>query len=127
MQTKKFKIFISLLTMAQLIMAQQKFELKGKAWGINTGFIYLNYESAEGKPVHNSSVIKTNGNFLFTGNICGPTMAYLSYGKVRTIDDANEVNFFLEAGVVTIMLAKNQFKDAKITGSKSQSLYGQLE
>src|SRR5437773_9891799 len=108
----KYKLLICLLVAAQFAMAQQKFELKGKANGIKAGFIYLNYENAEGKPVRDSSGIEPGSNFLFTGNISGPTIAYLSYGKVRSVDDVNTMNFFLEPGKINIQLAKDKFKDA---------------
>jgi len=127
MKIMKYKLLICFLVVVEISTAQQKFELKGKAKGINAGFIYLNYEDAEGKPVRDSSDIKPGSNFSFTGNISGPTIAYLSYGKVRSVDDVNTMNFFLEPARINIQLVRDKFKDALVTGSKTQELYRQLE
>src|SRR5437762_2651459 len=76
----RYKFLVYFLVSSQLILAQQQFSLKGKVKNVKEGFIFLNYENAEGKPVHDSSAIVPAGGFSFAGTISGPTMAYLSYG-----------------------------------------------
>jgi len=124
----KFIICICSLAIFQAGFAQRIFDLKGKVSGIKEGFMVLNYEYSKGKPMHDSATVDANGNFKFVIQVAEPTMCYLSYGKVRSVDDPNFVNFFLEpTPVATIRLVKDKFKDAVITGSKSQQLYRQLE
>ncbi len=113
------------LTITQLLFAQ-KFTLNGKAKDIADGFIYLNYQDAEGKPVRDSSTVNGQGEFSFSGNIDGPTMIYLSYGKVRSVDDVNTVNFFIAPARMTTLLTRDKFKDAVVRGSKVQEAYRQL-
>lgn len=54
-------------------------------------------------------------------------MSSLFLGKVRSVDDPNYTNFFIEPGTVTIQITGDKFKDAVITGSKSQELYDKVE
>jgi len=122
----KYRFLISLLVVTQLAIAQQKFELKGKVEGINSGFIFFNYTNGEGKYTRDSAAIMT-GSFSFSGTIAGPTMVSMSYGKLRSVDDLNYLNFFLEPGLITVQLSKDKFKEAVITGSKTQLLYRELE
>jgi thiol-disulfide isomerase/thioredoxin len=122
----KYSLLITLLVATQLAIAQETFELKGKVSGITTGFIFLNYPNEQGKDIKDSSLV-TTGSFSFSGTIAGPTMVSMSYGKPRSVDDLNYVNFFLEPGLITVDISKDKFKDAVITGSKTQLLYRQLE
>jgi thiol-disulfide isomerase/thioredoxin len=122
----RYKLLFSFLAATQLVIAQQKFELKGKVSGITSGFIFLNYTNGEGKNIKDSSGVMT-GNFSFSGTIAGPTMVTMFYGKPRSVDDLNYVNFFLEQGLITVQISKDKFKEAEITGSKTQLLYRELE
>jgi len=118
-----FSLFI-----IQLAGGQRIFDLKGKVAGIKSGFIVLRYEYSRGKPMHDSAALDANGNFKMVVQLAEPTMCYLSYGKVTSVDDPNYVNFFLEpTKTATIKLVKDKFKDAVITGSKTQLLYRRLE
>lgn len=122
----KYSLLIALLVATQLVIAQQKFELKGKVEGITSGFIFLNYTNGAGSITRDSAAVMT-GNFSFSGTITGPTMVSMFYGKPRSVDDLNYLNFFLEPGLITVQVSRDKFKDAVITGSKTQLLYRELE
>ena len=122
----KYKFLLLFSFFAKFCIAQH-FELNGKASNIHNEPIYLYYLNAAGKPVHDTAMISSAGKFSFKGEIDGPTMSYLSYGKAVSVDDPNIVNFFIDPGTMTLRLSKNKFKDAVITGSETQSLYRQLE
>ena len=122
----KYKLLFPLLAITHLVMAQQRFELKGKVEGINGGYIFLNYTNGEGKTIRDSTAVMT-GSFSFSGTIAGPTMVSMFYGKPRSVDDLNYFNFFVEPGLITIQLTEDGFKEAVITGSKTQVLYRELE
>src|SRR5436853_6506238 len=98
----KYKLLISFLAATQLVTAQGKFLLKGKTKEISYGFVFLNYTNAEGKYTHDSAAVDVTGNFSFEGTIQIPTMVSLSYGNVRTVDDLNFVQFFLEPGSIIV-------------------------
>ena len=97
------------------------FLLTGKISGQKKGIIKLIYTDKNGKYILDSSAIK-KGRFQFRGHIAEPTMVYLD-GTVQASDmnDPNFTNFFLEPGDIKITLEFNNFKNAIITGSKTQA------
>ena len=123
---KTFQLIILLFTSC-FINAQQDFILNGHMTNASEGFIYSFYQNELGKTVQDSFLVKADGNFKFSGKIYGPTMTSLYFGKVRSVDDPNYTNFFIEPGTNTITVDKNNFKNAEISGSKSQLLYEQVE
>jgi thiol-disulfide isomerase/thioredoxin len=107
--------------------AATEFILKGKVIGQNTGYVYLTYTSKDGKRVRDSSVLK-NSQFSFTGNISEPTLAWFEGNvKSRSMDDLNATEFFLEPALMTAVMKVNDFKHARITGSKTQDETASLE
>jgi thiol-disulfide isomerase/thioredoxin len=124
---RKYIFLFCLLATGKFLFAQQKFILKGKVKGFTSGFIYLNYDKADGKVGHDSCIIKPDGVFLFTGNIAEPAFSYLYYSKTGNADNQNAANFFLEPILMTVQLEKDKFSEAILTGSKTQQLYHQLE
>ena len=104
----------------------QQFTLKGTITGQQSGKLKLYYTDKDGKRATDSSLIK-NGQFTFRGAIAEPAMAYLEGAvKSRNMDDPNTTSFFLEPAPMTIHLQVNDFKNAVITGSKSQDEYAAL-
>ena len=101
------------------------FQLKGKLLGQSAGIIYLGYSDAENKRVKDSCEI-VNGGFSFKGSIKEPTMAYLQL-KEEKRNEGNSTNVFIEPAVMKIELQINQFRDAKLTGSKTQNESKALE
>lgn len=96
------------------------FQLNGKIAGQKKGFIKLIYTDKNGQYILDSSAVK-KGRFQFRGHITEPTMVYLE-GTVQTKDmnDPNFTSFFLEPGQIMVSLVLNDFKNAVITGSKTQ-------
>ena len=123
----KYLFFFCLLATGKLLFGQEKFTLTGKVKGLTGGFIHLNYAKGDGQIVNDSFAIKTGGGFSFTGNISEPSICYLYYSKAGRMNDEDEVNFFLEPASMNIQLVKGKFKQAVISGSKTQQVYQQLE
>lgn len=94
------------------------FTLNGKITGMETGKLRMTYYN--GKLVHDSAEIK-NGIFSFKGAVTGPVEAYFSGNtKSNSMDDPDYTSFFIEPGNITISLTEGNFKNAVITGSKTQ-------
>lgn len=111
---------MSLFAMSQYTNYDSRFELDGIVRNQDSGSISL---TILGKGI---SVIKYTspivyGKFQFEGNISQPLVVWLR-GDVKSLsdDDPNAVSFYLEPGKVHIILEKDNFKNARITGSKSQ-------
>jgi thiol-disulfide isomerase/thioredoxin len=123
---KHIAIFL-LLSMCVLTAGAQQFDLKGKIQGQDSGYLQIYYQGMDGKGVSDSSAIK-DGSFEFKGAVNGPTMAYF-YGaiKSRAVSDPNSTDIFLEPGDMTITLSAGHFKEAVITGSKTQNESVELE
>lgn len=102
------------------------FKLKGKITGQTGGKLYLSY--ATGSKLVKDSAVITNGAFAFKGNIAEPSLVFLDgNATTQSIDDPNSVQFFIEPAVITITLKANNFKQAIITGSKTQDEAAELE
>lgn len=98
-----------------------KFRLKGKVIGQDTGYVHLQYFNNLTKYVSDSCYLK-NGEFEFTGFIDGTTRATF-YGnrKSRSVDDPNWMEMFIEPGNLNALFRVDEFKKAQINGSKSQN------
>ncbi|SHG34840.1 Thiol-disulfide isomerase or thioredoxin [Pedobacter caeni] len=98
----------------------QTFTLKGKATGGLTGIVYLRYLDADGKMKLDSSTLQNN-SFFFKGRISEPAIANF-YGRLKTqsVEDPNTTQIFLEPTEMNITVAKDQFKNLVMKGSKSQ-------
>ena len=107
--------------------ANEKFVLDGKILNQQDGTVYLSYPDKDGKFVRDSTLLK-NGSFQFKGLIKEPTMASFS-GKVisRSSEDPNYTNFFLEPASMKLTVTANDFKNAKLSGSKTQLDYDALQ
>lgn len=111
--------------------AQQKitdhFVLKGNLRGQDGSWVRLSYTNKEGKSIRDSVVVN-NGVFRFEGSITEPTNAYLSgKTKTRSVDDPNSSSVFLEPGTMSITIEDRKFKEAIVTGSKTQTEYALLQ
>jgi thiol-disulfide isomerase/thioredoxin len=113
--------------LGELLAGAQPFILKGKlAIGAASGFMKLYYTGADGQPVQDSSRV-TNGAFEFHGTIARPTMAYLSGpGHVTDMSEGRSTDLFMEPGVMTISLPAGNYRNAVVTGSKTQADYAGL-
>lgn len=115
-------LFISLLCKTT---AQQgnKFLLTGSVKGQNTGKLFLLYR-IHGKKVIDSSVVR-NGRFVFAGSIGEPVKAELVDNLAKTQADYKNYysNFYLEPGKMNISLVNDRFREAQLTGSKTDEVY----
>jgi thiol-disulfide isomerase/thioredoxin len=124
--------FFLILTATVLIAGAQQnlkeqFILDGKIMNMDAGCVYLSYINKNGDRVRDSSEIK-NGSFQFIGFISEPTLASFS-GKVLSsgMDDPNYTSIFLEPARMKMTVTANEFKTAKLTGSKTQQEYEILQ
>lgn len=101
--------------------SNNKFSLKGKVVGQDTGFVHIGYFNSSMKYVDDSCYLK-KGEFQFTGFIKGTTRASF-YGKrkSRSVDDPNWMEMFIEPGNINALFKVDEFKKAQISGSKSQN------
>ncbi len=97
---------------SQSTMDARPFTLNGKIIGKDSGKIVLRYQSQSKNMKDTVSIV--NGAFIFKGNIIGPTVADINGGN-----DLNRTSFYLEPGVMNIVLTVDKFKEFKITGSKT--------
>ena len=106
--------------------ALTNFTLSGKIKGKPSGFLFLSYKDASGNYRQDSTAIK-NGSFVFKGNLPEPEMAtLLASSKIRNMDDPNLGSVFLEPVPMKINLEYGDFKNLKLTGSKSQQEQDEL-
>ena len=104
---------------SQLKLKGNEFLLTGKVIGLDTGFVYLRYVDTYGK-FRLDSCSLNNGSFRFGGKINEPGIASF-YGKrkSRSVDDPNFTDIFLEPAIIHGTFLVDNFKQGKITGSKS--------
>jgi thiol-disulfide isomerase/thioredoxin len=111
---------------AQTASAQQ-FNLKGEISGQDSGKLMLTYQNKYGKRVTDTCFIK-KGDFAFKGEITEPTIAYF-YGAIKSysVDDPNTTTLFLEPTEMHMLIKADDFKNAVITGSKTEDERVELE
>lgn len=128
----KFIIIAFLLVCFNTVFSQdiahkESFSLKGHIATQKTGWAWLRYANKEGKDILDSAYLD-KGNFLFIGSINGATRATLRFlNKSLGVNDPNSISIFIENANMTIDAKENDFKNAKITGSKTQSDHEILE
>jgi thiol-disulfide isomerase/thioredoxin len=119
-------IIFSLSLYAQIETPKLKFKLNGKLSGTQTRQVYLKYFDYVGKTVVDTCKLK-KGIFSFTGFIKDPTKATLTdITRTRSNVEGNSLMLFLEPGVMNIALVENKYHQARITGSKTQNDFEQL-
>jgi thiol-disulfide isomerase/thioredoxin len=123
----KFVIFFLFVSLSQIEAQKNNFIIRGKIIGEQNGYILLSYFNIDGTKTKDSCLLM-NGNFQFKGNIFEPTLVSLK-GNIKSIadDDPNATHFFLEPGFTTVLLKYNHFKEAKISNSKTQTEYEELQ
>ena len=124
---KKNLFFFAGLLLAAAFAQAQSFTLTGTVTGSAAGKLKLYYTDKEGHRAVDSTTIK-NGKFEFRGDIGEPGMAYLEgpAPKAAGRDNPNSLSFFMDPAAMTISLSFSDFKNAVITGSKTQDEYAAL-
>lgn len=104
-------VFITLIGCNQNERLVKSFSLNGKIVGQDTGKIFIMILSDS--VIHDSTEI-VNGKFVFKGMIREPTMV-----RLYTDNDLNQTRMYIESGKMDVILNKNDFKNYKLTGSKT--------
>lgn len=122
---KTLLLFISIILPIAALFSQNnpinKFHLKGKIVGQDTGYVHIGYFANKKIYINDSCYLK-NGEFEFAGFINGATRGTF-YGKrkSRSVDDPNWTEIFIEPGNMEAIFKVDEFKKAQLTGSKSQN------
>ena len=113
-------VIVSFLFIYQSANAQS-FTLNGTITGNDNGIVILYYRNADNVPCSDTTTIK-QGKFQFTGTVSGVDYAMLNTDTNYTKGD-NTYNrgLYIEPGVMNISFAYGDLKNAKITGSKTQT------
>ena len=100
------------------------FTLEGRVDGRDSGYVYLNYFPNGGRAVMDSCVVK-NGCFRFKSQIAETTRATFStfnaFNPGIVDDEKNRIEFYIEPVAMTLHAVYNQFKDARLSGSATDS------
>ncbi|MEO5946377.1 MAG: TlpA disulfide reductase family protein [Chitinophagaceae bacterium] len=105
--------------------AKNQFVLNGKIVGVENGTIYLSHYDEDLKTGKTDSSLIKNGLFSFSGKVNGPTVAFIKLNK-REAFGTNATNIFLEPTSMNVSLIHNNFTDAHLTGSKTQTEYQKI-
>lgn len=103
---------------AQSKVSDYKFVLVGKINSRDTGVIQLQFVDKDRKIV----IAKTNlinGKFQFSGYINGAVEALLSIDATQYLK-SYEASFFLEPGIINIIIPGDETKPVSVTGSSTQ-------
>ena len=101
--------------------AEIKFTITGRVKGLeDRTILYLEYTD-EGKITDSTSVV--NGEFTFNGRIVSKAVNAI----IRTSNYENYRFFWLENSFITFTAEKGKFRDAKVTGSKTQIEQDELD
>ncbi|WP_207531792.1 TlpA disulfide reductase family protein [Desertivirga arenae] len=123
------RTILCLFSLANLGMSQAQekpFTLMGKIKGQSSGYIRLFYSVGEEYKKDSAAII--NGAFRFKGTLIEPTMAYIMGGTTSpAMGDPNTASFFIEPQAQEIELIAGDFANLKVTGSKTQLEYQELE
>lgn len=114
MKRNLFVLYSLFLFGNSTVLLQNNFSLAGKIKGVSVGIIYLSCAS-----VIDSSVITSNASFSFKGKVSKPTSAFLVIKQGKS-DDNNRTTFFIEPPVMIASVTYNDFKEARLSGSKTQ-------
>lgn len=108
------------------------FQLKGSISNGKSDTAIISYTNAEGKYVHESSLIKNN-KFNFKGSIEEPGSASLVFRSKGQVVNENgkerekDVRIFIEPASMSIAVNLTNLEHPKMTGSKTQAEYEEYE
>ncbi len=116
--------FVSIIVYSQT--NSRGFVLEGELIGKRDGNIYLSYFSENEKKRFDDSCKVKDGKFTFKGDIKNPAVAFISLIKGRAFDP-NATNIFLEPNRMYLIIKKDSFSLARLTGSKTHKDYDSLQ
>lgn len=120
-----FYLTFSVLINCSQNLERNEFILDGSLDGNHTGEIIFAYTDFQNNYIKDTLAIK-DGKFFAKGKIDGDTQG-LVYVDSRSIDDKNYVSFFIAPNENRILLTWNKFKEANISGSRTQKEYEKLK
>jgi peroxiredoxin len=110
-----FLCFFALSLNKSFGQGEDYFTLNGKISGLNEKTIlYLEFTDYDKKSIDSTSIVK--GEFSFSGRIRSKAVNAI----IRTSNYTNYKFFWLENSVITFKAEKGKFREAIITGSKTQ-------
>lgn len=120
MQVGKHTVLLAAVLTALSAIHAQQFRLLGHIEGSQQGFIHLYYKDANGSNINDSTTL-SNGDFVFTGNIEGATMAYFTAGITSVnMDDPNSTSLVLEPTILYFRGKAGNLKNAVVKRVKAQ-------
>ncbi|MDF2435502.1 MAG: hypothetical protein JWP44_5133 [Mucilaginibacter sp.] len=120
-----FLLFSTLLAIGQ-VNSGNRFYISGYILNRDTGSITLSYSDDTQKWIADTVAIH-KGKFNFNGKIDKVTVARLTMSlHVRSVDDPNYTEIFLEPQRMQVRVYEGHFKEAQIKGSHSQYLIKQI-
>lgn len=123
---RNYLLSIGLLAASATLHAQQNFQLKGEIKNTDRPYVYLSY-SNNGAHILDSARIQNN-KFILKGKVGEPVMANIYLDRsIRSFDDPNLFNFYLEPKNISIQLESGKFKEAVVKGSKTQDEWSSLD
>jgi len=117
---------ITISAFAQNKSPEINFEINGKVLGNKTKYVVLSFYDASAQKMRYDTSVLVNSCFKFLGHIQEPTEVKL-YSDNSNMLEENTSFFYLEKGRISMELIENEFKNAKISGSKTQSEYEQYK
>ncbi len=123
----KIGLLVMLVVMSISGFAQNtSFTINGVINWKNDGYIYISYQDKDGKSKTDSSII-IKQTFKFTGEINEPKNVFLrSSLKINNMDDPNFTTLFIEPGHMKLEITAGDYKNFKLSGSKTQDEFSQL-
>jgi thiol-disulfide isomerase/thioredoxin len=123
MKFKKLIMGLLCFVLPALAMAQSiKYTVTGSVNPSHNGELVSIAHTGPGKTSVKDSAVVTNGAFTITGEIAGPSVAYVRLGKVQP---ANSLDIYLSPGTITITAADSLIY-AKVSGNKLAEDYSRL-
>jgi thiol-disulfide isomerase/thioredoxin len=123
-----FAILISALAFDTNIQAQNRpgtFMLKGQLTGTRMDSVFVDYVAADGKYTHAAEAVN-NGVFAISGNINHPVNARVLFKTAGEVIPRTK-SVYLDPGMQTITGDAATLAGIKLTGSKTQAEYEELE
>ncbi len=119
---KKLLLLLSIVLMASCAKDDSNFTLNGTIKGLKKGTVYLQKMKDSNVVTLDFKKIDGDANFELTTNLDSPQMLFL---KLERNDGASgELPFFAAQGKMQLNTSlKNFYVDAKVTGSKQQTVF----
>lgn len=113
-----------ILTTSFTHVQAKRYKIIGSATGFSDSILlYLDYTTSDGSTKHLDSTHILNGKFIFSGTLKSNAIKAI----IRTKDFSDYKFFWLENARISFKAEKGKFRDAVITGSKTQNDANKLD